>query len=185
MSSSENEAELVARAVAGEDQALERLLLEHHDSLRWKLAGEVPASMRGFLCDEDILQQTYVEAFRSIRSFEPKGDRSFRAWLIAIAQHRLHDAIKAHRAAKRGGGQPGLNLPEAVGDSIDELIDLLAGPKGTPSQSVARHEAARAVHAALASLDADHRRVIQLRHLQQTLLRQNEKDPSSLQEFLL
>ena len=51
-------------------------------------------------------------------------------------------------------------------DSTDELIDLLAGPEHTPSQSVARHEAADAVQVGLASLKGDYRRVIELRYIQ-------------------
>jgi RNA polymerase sigma factor (sigma-70 family) len=46
------------------------------------------------------------------------------------------------------------------------LLDLLAAPGRTPSQSVARHEAIDAVQSALADLPEDYRQAVRLVHLE-------------------
>ena len=47
-----------------------------------------------------------------------------------------------------------------------QLVDLLAGPRRTPSQSIARHEAVGAVRVALTGLTEDYREALQLRYVQ-------------------
>lgn len=155
--------EMIASAVAGDGTALEELLLGYYDRLLRRVARKLPASLRGTVCEEDILQQTCAEAFLRIRSFQPTYEAAFFRWLVTIADHRLADAIKAHNRVKRGGAQAGAAFHP---DSMDQLVDLVAAPLHTASQSVARHEAIAAVQVGLASLDDDHRRAIQLRYLQ-------------------
>jgi RNA polymerase sigma-70 factor, ECF subfamily len=44
---------------------------------------------------DDVLQRVFVEAYRDIERFQ--GRSSLEAWLLGIAGHRCHDAIKAQR----------------------------------------------------------------------------------------
>ena len=160
------ETDLLAQAAGGDQRALERLLLAHYDRLYRRIAGRLPASLRGEVSEEDILQQTFIGVFQGIGSFQPRGKAAFYGWLCTIAEHRLRDALKARRAAKRGGGRPGVTgVPPLEADSFQELIEVLAGPTHRPSQSAARHEAAGAVQVGLASLKNDDRRAIELRYI--------------------
>ena len=156
--------ELIEQAKAGDHAALERLLLVHFDRLTSRISRKLPTVLRGAVASEDILQQAFVDVFRGIRTFEPNGERAFYRWLATIADHRLQDVIRRHRTAKRGGGHAVSGLGDWL-DSTDELIDLLAGPEHTPSQSVARHEAVAAVKISLASLKDEYRQVIELRYI--------------------
>jgi RNA polymerase sigma-70 factor (ECF subfamily) len=163
----EDDLGLIDRAVAGESAALERLLLAHYDRLAARIARRLPADLRATVSEEDILQQAFIAAFGAIGSFEPKGARSFYRWLCTIAEHRLQDAIKAQRTAKRGEGRAAASAKAPAGDdSYDDLIDLLAVESRTPSRSVARHEAAGAIRVVLAALKEDYRRAIELRYIQ-------------------
>ncbi|MCH8800255.1 MAG: sigma-70 family RNA polymerase sigma factor [Chloroflexi bacterium] len=164
MANDDGQIDLIERARTGDHPALERLLLEHYDRLAARISRKLPAFLRGTVSAEDILQQTFVDVFRGIRAYQPAGERAFYRWLATIADHRLQDVIRAQLAAKRGGGRAGGGVGSWL-DSTDELIDLLAGPEHTPSQSVARHEAAAAVQVSLASLKDDYRRVIELRYI--------------------
>jgi len=120
---------------------------------------------------EDILQQTYVQAFRDIRRFEPQTGVSFSRWLTAIAEHRLLDAVKAQNRKKRGGGLKRLRATAHTpsGSSLDLLAKLSDGGR-TPSSLVAGHEARSAFYVAFASLPAEYREVLRLRRLEEKSL---------------
>ena len=105
MAGNDNETKMVSDAVAGDRQALEGLLLTYHDRLETRVKRKLPAQFRGLLMAEDVLQETYVEAFRRIATFLPEGRDAFYRWLATIAEHRMLDLIKGLRAAKRGGGR--------------------------------------------------------------------------------
>ena len=167
MDEGEREAGLLAQAVAGEQAALEELLLTYYDRLLRFIAPKLPASLRGAIGAEDILQQTFIEVFQRIRSFEPRGTRAFYRWVAMIAEHRLRDVVRAQRTTKRGGDRVQVErAASAALDTPDDLIDLLAGDQRTPSQSAARHEAVAAVQVGLAALKEEHRQAIQLRYVQ-------------------
>lgn len=162
----EGKQDLIQRAVDGEQSALERLLLGYYDRLSRRIARKLPASLRGSVTEEDILQEAFIDAFQRIGTFEPRGERAFFRWLITIAEHRLLDVIKGQHTVKRGGGRNQQRSPASFGDSVDELIELLAGPQHSPSQSAARHEAVAAVQVGLAGLAEDYRHAIHLRYFE-------------------
>jgi len=170
MGQPQTEDELISRAVGGDQQAFECLLFDHYDRLLAFLAKKIPASKQARISPEDILQQTFVDAFAEIRAFEPRGKEAvhrFYRWLSTIANHRLLDAIKAENTAKRGGGRAGVAVgARQTADSVVDLIELLSGTDKTPSRIVARKEAAGALQVALAGLQEDYRRAIQLHHIE-------------------
>lgn len=162
----DSEDERVGRAVAGEPLALEGLLLDHYGPIAARVEHQVPESMRAVLGVDDLVQETFAEAFRGIGTFVPTGPGAFGAWLGAIADHRVVDAVRAQRAAKRGGGWRKIETgPAAHSGSIGALIDLIAVSERTPSRSVSGHEAAAAVHVALAGLRPEYRDALRLRYL--------------------
>ncbi len=161
----QGEPELIRMAIDGDQLALERLLLSYYDRLTQRIARRLPASLRPTVSEEDILQQTLIATCQELHAFEFRGKWSFYRWLCRIAEYRLQDEIKAHNAVKRGGGRIGAELNrEDWSASADRLIELLASPRHTPSQSVARHEGVGAVQVGLATLREDYRRALQLRY---------------------
>ena len=62
MLDSETENELVVQALGGDEIALERLLLASYDQLSRRLARKLPATLRGSISEEDILQQVFISA---------------------------------------------------------------------------------------------------------------------------
>lgn len=158
---------LLAKAVAGDGDALETLLLQHFDPLVAAVAGRIPADLRSALSAEDVVQEAFIVAFERIRAFEPQGTVAFHAWLSRIAENRLLDALKALRSAKRGGGFERLGeVGGGDGDSIVPLLELLATHSRSPSRSAAAHEASAALTAALEGLDPDYRDVLRLRYIE-------------------
>jgi len=164
MSTGPNEAELFAQAVRGERVAMETLLMRHHDRLSAAIQAKLPAAMRGAVAAQDICQEAYVAAFRKLATFDPAdGPEPFYRWLRTIAERKLADAIRAHRAAKRGGDRRRVHADQS---SIVTLLGLVATDQRSPSRSVARREAIFAVQDALERLPEDYREVLRLRYLE-------------------
>ena len=167
MAPDESEHELIARAVAGEEPALFRLLHSHYDRLAAHIAAKMPAFLRSVTDPADILQETFVQAWRHIRNFQPSGDGAFHAWLVTIADRKLLDRIKSHHAQKHGGGQVAAGgSGDVAASSVAELLDVLEAEGDSPSKSAMRHELVQALHLALAALPDDYREGIQLRYIQ-------------------
>ena len=156
--------DLVNQAVAGRPLALDRLLLDHYPRLASRVEQKLPDDLRAVVAPEDIIQETFTDAFRRIGSFRPDGQDAFYRWLTAIADNRVTDAVRAARAAKRGGGRQRVQGPER--SSIAALIDLLAVNERTPSRSAGGHEAGAAVQVALAGLKPEYRAALHLRFLE-------------------
>ncbi|HPF37714.1 MAG TPA: sigma-70 family RNA polymerase sigma factor [Phycisphaerae bacterium] len=163
-----SDADLLNRAIAGEPLALDRLLLDHHRGLKSIVDKRIPPTLGAVISADDILQECYAEAYRDIGRFRPDGDNALFRWLCTIAEHRLLDAVRAHRAAKRGGGKAALSdVAAAPGDSaVLAFLNVVFAHDRTPSRSVARHEAADAVQSAIEGLKPEYREAIRLRYLE-------------------
>jgi RNA polymerase sigma-70 factor (ECF subfamily) len=162
----ESQQALLSKAVAGEQYAMEMLLWVYHDPLLKHIAARLPPDRDPCISAEDILQETFLQSWRDIRSHEPRGSAAFYAWLRTIAEHRLQDLLKAARAAKRGGGRRIAPAGEPEGaSSAANLLDLLGWHEETPSRSAARHEAERALQVALSGLKSEYRQALLLRYI--------------------
>lgn len=159
-------AQLVSRARERDEEALSELVGLYEQRLLQAVRTELGDRLRQRLESQDVMQQVYLEALRSIDRFEDRGHDSFFAWLRQIALHRICDADrKALRTLKRGGE---VRASDLAGEApLDLLFDALAGSVSTPSMVVGRAEQARKLHAALGELSDDQRQVIELRYLKQ------------------
>jgi RNA polymerase sigma-70 factor (ECF subfamily) len=159
-------AALVQRALAGERTAFDILVVQLQPQLAARVQARIPADLRPVISADDVLQDAFVDAYRSIGAFEARGARAFEAWVGRIAENRLLDAIKAQRAAKRGGDR--LLRPQGTAND-DALIDLLnaaAGAERTPSRQLASDEAVAAIRTSLAELKPEYREALRLRFIE-------------------
>ncbi len=163
MSTSTVSEQLLACAVAGDQAALERLLFLYYDHLAAHIGRKLPLDVRSQLGVDDILQDTFVQAFRDIRTLAPQGEQAFRAWLETVADHRLQDALRRARRKKRGGDfQQATDGGAPEGSQWLPLVELLKGDVGTPSQNAAQQEAVAAVQVGVSALPPDQREAIRM-----------------------
>ena len=163
-----HEDQLLQQAIAGEVVALEQLLWSQYDRLQRRIQRKIPAGMRGSLTAEDILQTTFVDAWKNIGTFTPQGDDAFYRWIATIAERKLTDRVRAQGAVKRGGKNAVAGMQHAAASSMVNLVDLVAGDWRSPSGSVAFREAERILTVALGNLKDDYRTAISMRYLQGT-----------------
>ena len=162
MTSSAWEMELIDRALAGDRLSLDRLLCRHASRLKKHLSPRLPDVLKGVVDVDDILQQTFLQVFRDIHRFQPQGHGSFYAWMRGIAENRLYDCVREQKRKKRGGEfRRRVSVGNGSLSSAGDMIDLLTGAGGTPSQSVAHHEMMAAIRRSVSCLPKDQRDAIQ------------------------
>lgn len=137
-----DENDIVQATRDGDRDALGELIAAAGNDVRQKLAGAIPTRRQSLLTIDDVMQQTYTDAFLDIQAFEPHGDGAFEAWLTTLAKRNLIDAIRMLGADKRGGKHKRVINEE---DSAVEFCEQLTGTGTTPSQAFSKKEASRAV----------------------------------------
>jgi len=160
-----SDGELLVRAHDGDHAAVVQLLERHGPAVRAALAGEIPGKFVSLVSIDDVLQQSYLDAFLDLGKFHARDVDAFRAWLIKLARRNLVDAIRMLRAEKRGGGRIRIEAG-AGGDSFVSLFEFLGGISRTPSREAAVTESRQAIHDALQRLPATYQAVIRLYDLE-------------------
>jgi RNA polymerase sigma-70 factor, ECF subfamily len=151
--------ELSAQASGGDKLALQRLLLAEYDRLAARIQRKLGSA--GQIAVEDVVQDSFLRAFRQIERFKPSGPDSFYRWLATIAEHRLTDLLRSpgHRKDVKGGAG-------SLTDSLPALLERLCQHNHTPTRSIARREAIAALQAGLAALPSDQRLAVKMRYLE-------------------
>jgi RNA polymerase sigma-70 factor, ECF subfamily len=133
----------VANALAGSESAFEQIVRRYQRpviSLIARMTGDRAAA-------EDLAQETFVKAHRSLGAFD--ATRRLSSWLFRIAHNTAIDALRRSRRSV------------VVEQSDDAVLDPPAAPEPDP---VERAALARALEAALARLRPDFRAAVLLRY---------------------
>lgn len=91
-------------ARSGDERALETVLGSVHDRLLGRAARKIGPEWQGRIDPDDLLQETYIQAVADFASFRDTDEESFYRWISTILDHRFIDAVRRHRAKKRGEG---------------------------------------------------------------------------------
>jgi RNA polymerase sigma-70 factor (ECF subfamily) len=160
-----DERELVRRCKEGSEAAYAELIRQHRQrllNLAYRLTNSREAA-------EDVVQDTFIAAFRTMERFEPRP--SVGPWLTTIAV-RL-----AGRAAHKRGASPDTSLdrmlaagtdPDATGGVSSDSLAALAADPTTDVDPAAAAEAAELrvqVARAIATLPYKHRTAVVLRYV--------------------
>jgi RNA polymerase sigma-70 factor (ECF subfamily) len=141
---------------------LQGILHAHSERLLTYLNYRMPKDLRRFVEPQDILQDTFFEAFKRSNEVQIHGKDSGYRWLLTIARHRMLAILRMQQTLKRGGSRPEDN----EFDSVCGVLEGLVVYTRTPSQSAMSHEIASAVQQAMQSLEPQYRHVIQLRFIE-------------------
>ncbi len=149
-----DEHELVRRCRDGSEAAYAELVRQHRPrlySLAFRLAGDRETA-------EDVVQETFLAAFRQIDRFEPKP--SLAPWLNTITV-RI-----AKRAASRSRSRPSASLDRLIGEDdalTGPLQPVELHPDANPQAAVEAAELQRDVAAAIEQLPFNYRAAVVLR----------------------
>ena len=160
------------RALAGDREAIARLLCLHGGRLAARLSHRLQLNPFVEFSADDVLQEVFLDVFRGFHTFSQSRGVPFVSWLDKVADNRLATMMRDRGRQKRGGGfrraEPAQDL---LYSSAAQLVAALADSRqATASQNIARDELVRAVQVGLATLPDDQREVIQKRYFDQQSL---------------
>ena len=140
--------ELVARSIGGDLDSFNQLVLRWERpiyALAFRVIGREEEA-------RDVVQETFLRAFRGIKNF--RGQAKFSSWVYRIALNLCRDWIRRERRA------PIQSAPEGI-----DLIEMAAeqGPAESIETLVARNDMSKAVAAAMALLPEEQRTAIILK----------------------
>ncbi|MFQ5844133.1 MAG: sigma-70 family RNA polymerase sigma factor, partial [Planctomycetota bacterium] len=154
---------LVDAARRGDSGAFEQLFRRFRRRLTFWIAVKMGPVLRARSSEDDVLQETFVQAHGSLDRFEDRGAGSFYRWLLSIARNRLRDLHKYHAARKR---DPAREVAPARSDTGGAGAALPAA--GTsPSSGAGRKELVQRLVEGLDLLPAPLREVVTLRAVEE------------------
>jgi RNA polymerase sigma-70 factor, ECF subfamily len=156
---------LIVRARAGDGEALGMLLDCHRAELMGLARRHLAPGLAGRLDPSDVVQQAFLEAAQGFALFRGGSGAELAAWLRRILEFGLANVARDHLVtAKRAAGREmSMNAPYGVRSVIGER---LPSADTSPSLRASRLEQAARLLAALASIPADQREAVRLRHIE-------------------
>jgi RNA polymerase sigma-70 factor (ECF subfamily) len=146
------DADLVARVRAGEHGLYEVLMRRHNERL-YRVARAIMGDEAEV---EDIMQQTYLNAFSHLHQFESRA--RFSTWLTRIL---VNEASHRRRAKQRSPTHNG-----SAHETPAEVLDGTPAPGPNPEQRAYAGELRRALEESIDALPERYRMVFMLRDVQ-------------------
>ena len=148
------EAELVQQAQRGRLEAYDELVRRYQE----RIYATVYHMTANHEDANDLAQETFVKAFRALRSF--RGGSSFYTWLYRIAVNKTINFLKQRRHRTHMS----LNDLDVSAEHDPDLVALISDK--TPRREVALAELQEKLNAAMQKLSEDHRLVVTLHDVQ-------------------
>jgi len=157
--------ELLDRSRRGDAQARDALLERYRHYLRILAQGKMGRHLKAKIDASDLVQQTLLEAHRDFNTFQGRQEGELLAWLRRILAHNLYNEAR-HFATQQRDAAREVSLEQmqaGVDESSLNLGRCLSANDPSPSDLVARDEAAVRLAQTLARLPADYQSVLVLR----------------------
>jgi RNA polymerase sigma-70 factor (ECF subfamily) len=157
---------LLERAKGGDQTAFDDLFQRHRAKLRRVIAFRMDRRVAARVDASDVLQDTYMEAYRRLQKYLQQPGMPFYFWLCWIAREKVVALHRRHLGAeKRAMTHEASLLP--VDSSATFVSLVVAGREPSPSQALAKAELAERLRMALGQLDNDERDLVLWRHFEQ------------------
>ncbi|MBI5210512.1 MAG: sigma-70 family RNA polymerase sigma factor [Elusimicrobia bacterium] len=151
------ETALIEASKRGDTKAFDKLIRRYEDRI-YRLAHSVCAGIPSEA--EDVYQDTFLTAFKKIKSF--RGNSSLGTWLYRIASNHCWQRYRWH---KRHPVVPILDLPPSDEDGPAPFQIRDWSP--TPEEAARKKELRETVAKAMADLPVDYRLVLTLRDIEE------------------
>lgn len=169
MTTQHEETQALLRQLAqGDRSAGDQLLRRHRERLTRLISMRVDHRVKGRFDPSDIVQEALVIANDRLPKYAEDQQIPFYPWLRGIAVEQLIKYHEKHvHTQKRSVNREEKLAPRPNDESINELVDRLAGHEESPSVQMVRREKQERIRRALDSLRPRDREIIELRYLEQ------------------
>jgi RNA polymerase sigma-70 factor, ECF subfamily len=150
-----DESHMIASILAGDAQLFHELIRPYER----RVYAMALSFLRNEADAEDVAQEAFLKAFRSLASF--RGDAKFGTWLVSITLNEARSRIRRRDAIKME------SLDEPEDDQGHSSPALLRDWKEIPSEALERKEVRSLLQKAITSLPQIYREVFQLRDIEQ------------------
>jgi len=165
-----NTQELLDRAREGDERAFQALFQRHRVRLHQVIALRMDRRLAARADASDILQETYLQAFKRLPKYLEQEDMPFFLWLRWIAREKVMALYRRHLGADKRAIDR--EIPLLPADSSAQFVSGVIGAGPTPSQQLAKGELADQLRAALRQLEPGERDLILWRHFEQLSIRE-------------
>lgn len=159
METRERDSELVRRAQAGDDEAMEQLCAEYKDAVRMIAR---PYFLIGADRD-DLIQEGMIGLYKAIRDYRPDHNAGFSSFAELCITRQILTAISASRRQKHQPLNSYISLNRRDSEDERALLDTIEQPGGDPAESLITRERAETVRSLIGTrLTPLERRVTEL-----------------------
>ena len=156
----------IGQAIAGDVDALERLLAVHHRRFFGFARRKIGVDWLNKIDPDDLLQDAYVQVFGSVRSFLPSGPDAFYYWVTRIIENKFFDSMRHWSRQKRSAAREA-EQKASTNSRYDDLLTACGPTSPSPSLGVRKAEMQGLLFGCIARLPADYREVVRRIHLGQ------------------
>jgi len=157
--------ELLDGAAAENPAAVNRLMERHREAVRNMIALRMDRRMAARVDASDIVQDVFVEASGRLKDYLQNPVMPFHLWLRQIAQDRMIDLHRRHRAQRRDVTREQPMAQSGLDDrSSFNLAAQLADEGITPAAAAIKQELEQRFWEAIDLLDEPDREIILMRH---------------------
>jgi RNA polymerase sigma-70 factor (ECF subfamily) len=157
---------VIELAKGGDGHALGSLLEGYRAYLKMLARVQIGKRLQSKLDADDLIQEAFLRAHRSIGRFRGATGEEFLSWLRGILAHVLADQIRRYHGTEQRDPTLERALEMEFERSSAGFARALAAPTSSPSQRVVRHERAVRLAEAMERLTPAAREVLILRHFQ-------------------
>ncbi len=151
--------DLIHRAKAGEQQALNELIETWRTYLLHVTNGSLGQQMQAKLGASDIVQSACLEIHKHFGQFRGESVEEWKSWLRNMLVRDIQDARRRFQTSAKRDVRREQSMVNDRGAAIDLPADAL-----TPRSSMIAEEESTALRRALQRLSEEHRHVLKLRN---------------------
>src|SRR5262245_16015334 len=161
--------DLIERARAGDQEALNTLLTRHRDRLRRMVEVRLDTRLQARVDASDVLQEAYVEVVQRLEEYLRDPRLPLFLWLRLVVGERLMKLHRHHLGTQMrdAGREVALYRGALPVASSAALAAQLLGKHTSPTQAAVRAERLLRLQEALNALDPMDREILSLRHFEE------------------
>jgi RNA polymerase sigma-70 factor (ECF subfamily) len=158
--------QLLRLARAGSGPALGQLLELYRNYLTLLAGLQISRRLQSKVDAADLIQETFLQAHKHFSGFRGTSEGEWMAWLRQILATTVAQLVRHYYGRQRRDVRLEQDLAAELEDSSRVMDRALVSRQSSPSERAVRREQAVLLANALASLPADYRELIVLRHLE-------------------